>query len=102
MESITTKSGKQFILNAYLKSKETAFGEIYEIIVEKETSIIYVFSIIMITLGLFSKLAIFPFANWIIDVYKGSETSVLAFLFCRESMKKGLDNQELICYNICS
>lgn len=56
------------------------FGEIYEIIVEKETSIIYVFSIIMITLGLFSKLAIFPFANWIIDVYKGSETSVLAFL----------------------
>lgn len=31
MENITTKSGKQFILNAYLKSKETAFGEIYEI-----------------------------------------------------------------------
>ena len=56
------------------------FGEIYEIIVEKETSIIYVFSIIMITLGLFSKLAIFPFANWIIDVFKGAETSILAFL----------------------
>jgi NADH-quinone oxidoreductase subunit N len=34
----------------------------------------------MIVLGLISKLAIFPFANWIIDVYKGCETSILAFL----------------------
>ena len=34
----------------------------------------------MIVLGLISKLAVFPFANWIIDVYKGCETSVLAFL----------------------
>lgn len=54
--------------------------EIYEIIVEKESSLIYTFSAVMIVLGLFSKLAIFPFANWIIDVYKGAETSVLAFL----------------------
>ena len=34
----------------------------------------------MITLGLFSKLSIYPFANWVVDVYKGCETSVLAFL----------------------
>ena len=34
----------------------------------------------MIILGLISKLAIFPFANWIIDVYKGTETSMLAFI----------------------
>ena len=34
----------------------------------------------MITLGLFAKLAIFPFANWVIDVFKGAETSVLSFL----------------------
>ena len=54
--------------------------EIYEIIVERESSLIYVFSTIMIVLGLFSKLAIFPFANWILDVYKGSETSILAYL----------------------
>ena len=40
----------------------------------------YSFSAIMIILGLISKLAIFPFANWIIDVYKGTETSVLAFI----------------------
>ena len=34
----------------------------------------------MIILGLISKLSIYPFANWVIDVFKGSETSVLAFL----------------------
>ena len=56
------------------------FTEIYEIITSQESSIIYVFSIIMIVLGLISKLAIFPFANWIIDVYKGCESSILAFL----------------------
>lgn len=54
--------------------------EIYEIIVEKDSSLLYVFSTIMIVLGLLSKLAIFPFANWIIDVFKGAETSILAFL----------------------
>ncbi len=55
-------------------------SEIYEIIVERESSLIYTFSTVMIVLGLLSKLAIFPFANWVIDVYKGTETSVLAFL----------------------
>ena len=54
--------------------------EIYETIVERESSLLYTFSTVMIVLGLFSKLAIFPFANWIIDVFKGAETSVLAFL----------------------
>lgn len=56
------------------------FNEIYEIIVEQQTSIIYSFATILTVLGLISKLAIFPFANWVIDVYKGSETSILAFL----------------------
>lgn len=54
--------------------------EIYEIIIEKESSILYVFATIMTVLGLISKLAILPFANWIIDVFKGSETSILGFL----------------------
>ena len=31
-------------------------------------------------MGLTAKLAIFPFANWIIDIYKGTETSILALL----------------------
>lgn len=56
------------------------FSEIYEIAVSQETSLLYSFSGILIILGLISKLSIFPFANWVVDVYKGSETSVLAFL----------------------
>lgn len=55
-------------------------SEIYEIITAKETSLMYSISAILIVLGLVQKLAVFPFANWIIDVYKGTETSVLAFL----------------------
>ena len=54
--------------------------EIYEIILEKETTLIYTFSVTMIIMGLTAKLAIFPFANWIIDIYKGTETSILALL----------------------
>lgn len=56
------------------------FSTIYEYIVDNDTSLIYSVSAIMIILGLASKLAVFPFANWIIDVYKGTETSVLAYL----------------------
>jgi len=56
------------------------FSYIYEYITENETSLIYSISAIMIVLGLASKLAVFPFANWVIDVYKNTETSVLAFL----------------------
>ena len=56
------------------------FTEIYEIIVEREASLIYTFSTVMIVLGLFAKLALFPFANWIVDVFKGTESSVLAYL----------------------
>ena len=56
------------------------FSEIYETIVSQEPTLLYSFAAIMIVLGLLAKLAIFPFANWIIDVYKGTETSVLAFI----------------------
>ena len=56
------------------------FSQIYEYITENETSLIYSISAIMIVLGLASKLAVFPFANWVIDVYKGTHTSILAFL----------------------
>ena len=56
------------------------FSYIYEYITENETSLIYSISAIMIVLGLASKLAVFPFANWVIDVYKNTETSILAFL----------------------
>ena len=55
-------------------------SKIYEVVANQDSSIMYSVSAIMIVLGLISKLAIFPFANWVIDVYKGTETSVLAFL----------------------
>lgn len=54
--------------------------EIYEIVIEREPTLLYTFSTVLIVLGLISKISIFPFANWIIDVFKGAETSVLAFL----------------------
>ena len=56
------------------------FTAIYQHITENETSLIYTVSAIMIILGLSSKLAVFPFANWVIDVYKGTETSILGYL----------------------
>lgn len=56
------------------------FSEIYEIVTENGASLMHSIAAIMIVLGLISKLAVFPFANWVIDVYKGSETSILAFL----------------------
>ena len=56
------------------------FNEIYETVVQSQSSLLYAFSAIMIVLGLLAKLSIYPFANWIVDVFKGCETSVLAFL----------------------
>lgn len=56
------------------------FQEIYEIIISAVHTPLFAISGILIVLGLISKLAVFPFANWVIDVYKGSESSVLAFL----------------------
>ena len=56
------------------------FSVIYEKISNNEISLVYSASAILIVFGCISKLAIFPFANWVIDVYKGCETSILAFL----------------------
>lgn len=41
---------------------------------------IYTLSVVFITCGLLFKLAIFPFANWILDIYEASATSVVAFI----------------------
>ncbi|MBQ4114327.1 NADH-quinone oxidoreductase subunit N [bacterium] len=54
--------------------------EIYEAISEQNPTFLYSMSCVLIVIGLIAKLAIFPFANWVIDVYKGCETSVLAYL----------------------
>lgn len=56
------------------------FTEITQIFESERCSIIYAIASIMIFIGLDMKLALFPFANWIIDVYAGSESSVLNLL----------------------
>ena len=68
------------VLYLYGVSGSFNLSTIHETIINQDASIMYSISAIMIVLGLISKLAVFPFANWIIDVYKGCETSVLAFL----------------------
>ncbi len=56
------------------------FSEITHIFESNHSGIIYTIASIMIFAGLGMKLAIFPFANWVIDVYAGSESSVLNYL----------------------
>lgn len=41
---------------------------------------VYTLSVVFIAGGLLFKLAIFPFANWILDIYEAASTSVVAFL----------------------
>lgn len=55
-------------------------SEIYEFVATKQMSLVYSLSTILIVCGLTAKLAVFPFANWIIDIYKNTETSILTFL----------------------
>lgn len=56
------------------------FGVINNYFLQNEPSLLYAMSTIFIVLGLFFKLAILPFANWILDVYEGAATSISAFV----------------------
>ena len=56
------------------------FSELTHVFESEHNGIIYTIASIMIFAGLGMKLAIFPFANWVIDVYAGSESSVLNYL----------------------
>ena len=56
------------------------FSEIYEIMAEGDATLLYSFAGVLIVFGLIAKLSVFPFANWVIDVFKGTESSVLGFL----------------------
>lgn len=56
------------------------FSEIYEVMAEGDSTLLASCAGALIILGLISKLSVFPFANWVIDVFKGTETSVLGFL----------------------
>lgn len=56
------------------------FTQIYEFFLEKNPTLLYSMATIFIACGLAFKLAVVPFSNWILDIYKDASTSVIAFL----------------------
>lgn len=56
------------------------FTEINDFYMQHSAEWVYTLSVVFIAGGLLFKLAIFPFANWILDIYEASATSVVAFL----------------------
>lgn len=56
------------------------FDVIYDFFGKENPILLYSMSAIFIVSGLMFKLGATPFANWIFDVYEGSETSVITFL----------------------
>lgn len=57
------------------------FSTIYEYFQGKEpNTLLYPMAAIFIALGLTFKVGVIPFANWILDIYEGANTSVIAFL----------------------
>ena len=56
------------------------FSNINDYFLQNEPTLIYTMAIVFISLGLLFKLAVLPFAHWVIDVYDGSATSVSAFV----------------------
>ena len=56
------------------------FSKIYEYFLETDSTLLYSMAAIFVTCGLAFKLGVIPFANWILDVYEGANTSVAAFL----------------------
>ena len=81
MKKILSSSKYNWIITLILFIAFTASLITFSIVyLPNEPSLLYALASIFTILGLISKLAIFPFANWIIDIYKGCETSILAFL----------------------
>lgn len=56
------------------------FTEINDFYMQNTAEWVYTIAVLFISCGILFKLAIFPFANWILDIYEGSLTSVAAFL----------------------
>lgn len=56
------------------------FNDINNYFLKNEPTLIYTLANVFIVSGLFFKLAILPFANWILDIYEGSAISVSAFI----------------------
>ena len=56
------------------------FSVIYEYFLEHSPTLLYSMGTIFVACGLMFKLGVVPFANWMLDVYEGASTSVVAFL----------------------
>lgn len=56
------------------------FSVIYEYFLENNPTLLYSLATIFVACGLSFKLGVIPFANWILDIYEGASTSVVAFL----------------------
>lgn len=56
------------------------FSTIYEYFLEKDPTLLYSLAAIFVVCGLTFKIAVIPFANWILDVYEGASTAVVTFL----------------------
>lgn len=56
------------------------FSVIYEFFLKNDPTLLYSLAAIFIACGLAFKLGIIPFANWILDIYEGASTSVVAFI----------------------
>ena len=56
------------------------FSEINDFYMQNTAEWVYTIAVLFISCGILFKLAIFPFANWILDIYEGAATSVAAFI----------------------
>lgn len=56
------------------------FSTINNYFSDNDSTLLYSLAAIFVTCGLAFKLGVVPFANWVIDVYEGASTSVVAFL----------------------
>lgn len=56
------------------------FGEINDFYMSHTAEWTYTLSVVLVASGILFKLAIFPFANWILDIFENTATSVVAFL----------------------
>ena len=61
-------------------TKSVNFSLIYQYFLDNNPTLLYSMASIFITCGLAFKLGVIPFANWILDIYEGAGTSVVAFL----------------------
>jgi NADH-quinone oxidoreductase subunit N len=56
------------------------FSVIYDHFLKQTPTLLYPMAATFIICGMAFKLGVIPFANWILDIYEGSSTSVAAFL----------------------